>query len=97
VIPPNPLPEGDHPPPGPTLSTASGAFGTSCRAGRASRAQPPSYANPGYATVEAERLGLGYQGLVHMADLLASTPTMWKVKVCKSLNFGCIHLNLFYA
>jgi hypothetical protein len=50
MIPPNPLPGGGEPPPGPTPSTASGAFGGSGRAGRASRAQPPPYANPGYAT-----------------------------------------------
>jgi hypothetical protein len=50
VIPPNPLPGGGLPPPGPTPSTAGGAKGAGGRAGRASRAQPPPYANPGYAT-----------------------------------------------
>jgi hypothetical protein len=53
---PNPLPGGGEPPPGPTPSTASGAFGASGRAGRASRAQPPPYANPGYATDSDRRL-----------------------------------------
>jgi hypothetical protein len=50
MIPPNPPSERGRPPPGPTPSTASGAVGASGRAGRASRAQPPPYANPGYAT-----------------------------------------------